>query len=394
MLYLARRCLTRRGRRKLGLSILTALSRLVPPTAIFKVTGVLPFRECSRSHLSATTYTPDQTSPTVEHHEPGSIYPHTTWTVFPVQVDDKSELIFLPKGLSSSSGHVFDQKGYLVARAAHKKRYAPELGWVPPRWRPFPEIAYFPATVASITASTQWNYYHWLFDVLPRLAMVQELWAQHDYLYLQHSRRFQKESLSLVGIDESAILNCDQCPLIRAHTLLVPCHQSTGRNKYPTWVRDKLRDWFLPKADSHGPRRRLYLGRSKEHGRRISNEDEIFSYLATLDFEYLLPERLSFLEQVRAFRDADFVVAAHGAGLANIVFCDPGVGLIELFPRETKYTYYKISQLLNLNYFYVRTPGPPNRIMSRSDYYIPLEDLKQTLKLADIPSCPTSVLSD
>lgn len=392
MLYLVKRYMTSSGRRKLGWSILNRLSGVISPVAVFKITGIFPLRARSRSPLRVTPYTPVQDSAPPEHHEPGSIYPQTNWSVFPVQIDDTSELISIKGGVVTSSGHVFDNRGYLVEQAVHKKRYAPEPGLVPRPWRPFRDIPRIPGTVSSVTASTQWNYYHWLFDVLPRLAMLEDLKAEYDLLYLQNSKRFQKESLSVIGIDNSAILSCEDWPLIRADTILIPCHQSTGRAKYPKWVRDKLRNWFLPIAGEPGPARRVYIGRSKQHGRRIDNEDEIFHYLATLGFEYVLPEQFSFLEQVRIFRDAEYVVAAHGAGMANIVFCKPGVNVVEMFPSETKYTYYKISQLLNLNYFYVKTPGQPDNRMTRNDYHIPLSDLKQTLHLAECTTHDTRTL--
>ncbi len=39
-------------------------------------------------------------------------------------------------------------------------------------------------------------------------------------------------------------------------------------------------------------------------------------------------------EQIALFRDARLVIGAHGAGLANIVFCQPGALLYELLPSH------------------------------------------------------------
>ena len=45
-----------------------------------------------------------------------------------------------------------------------------------------------------------------------------------------------------------------------------------------------------------------------------------------------MPSTLSLNEQVRTFRNARLVVGAHGAGLTNIAFCEPGAIVYELVP--------------------------------------------------------------
>ncbi|MFC1680861.1 DUF563 domain-containing protein [Pseudomonadota bacterium] len=238
--------------------------------------------------------------------------------------------------------------------------------------------------VAAVTSSTQWNYYHWLFDVLPRLSILEDFRMDYDHLYIQNNTRFQDQTLSLVRVDKNRLLDCDTLPIIQADVLQVPCHQSTGTKYYPMWVTERLRSWFLPHLDQSNDKRRIYIARSQKNGRCLANEHEILSFLTSTGFEYILPERLSFLDQVRAFRDAEVVVAPHGAGLANIVFCSAGTKVIELFPSDTKYTYYKISQTAGLDYYFVKAPGEQNRTMSRENFLIRLEDLQQTFKLAHI----------
>ena len=40
-------------------------------------------------------------------------------------------------------------------------------------------------------------------------------------------------------------------------------------------------------------------------------------------------------DQIRAFGEADVIVAPHGAALANLAFCSPGAALLELFPAQS-----------------------------------------------------------
>jgi capsular polysaccharide biosynthesis protein len=53
----------------------------------------------------------------------------------------------------------------------------------------------------------------------------------------------------------------------------------------------------------------------------------------------------------RIFADAEIVVAQHGAGLANLVFCQPGTRVLELMPSDfVKRTYYSLSHAAGLDY--------------------------------------------
>jgi capsular polysaccharide biosynthesis protein len=53
------------------------------------------------------------------------------------------------------------------------------------------------------------------------------------------------------------------------------------------------------------------------------------------------------------------VVGAHGAGLANLLFCTPGTKVLELFaPRCVNLCYWVISNHAGLNYHYLLGEGP------------------------------------
>ena len=64
-------------------------------------------------------------------------------------------------------------------------------------------------------------------------------------------------------------------------------------------------------------------------------------------------ESLSVAEQVQLFSSAEVIIAAHGAGLTNLTFCQPGTTVLEIFPRSyIRHYYWTISTLAKLNYYY------------------------------------------
>ena len=54
--------------------------------------------------------------------------------------------------------------------------------------------------------------------------------------------------------------------------------------------------------------------------------------------------------QVALFKNADIVIAQHGAALANLVFCRPGTKVIEITPFDQKKLFLKLAKCMDLKY--------------------------------------------
>ncbi|MEJ1935317.1 glycosyltransferase family 61 protein, partial [Nostoc sp. NIES-2111] len=98
-----------------------------------------------------------------------------------------------------------------------------------------------------------------------------------------------------------------------------------------------LRDNLLPRVELGAPRRRIYLSRANQASysqRRIANEAELAAMLAARGFEVLEPGNMPFLDQVRAFAEAEVIVGAHGSAFGNLVFAQPGATVVDLMPAD------------------------------------------------------------
>jgi tetratricopeptide (TPR) repeat protein len=68
----------------------------------------------------------------------------------------------------------------------------------------------------------------------------------------------------------------------------------------------------------------------------------------------VLLESMDLNEQIALFASAKVIVAPHGSGLTNIMFCKPGTKVIELMsPNYIRHYYWAISQQLNLEHYYI-----------------------------------------
>lgn len=99
------------------------------------------------------------------------------------------------------------------------------------------------------------------------------------------------------------------------------------------------------------PEQLLFVSRGNTRLRRLVNEAELMAALMEFDFEFFLPKSNDHGSQIEAFRSARIVVAVHGAALTNLLFCQPGALVIELFPsNHIKSTYCWLAMRLGLRY--------------------------------------------
>lgn len=84
---------------------------------------------------------------------------------------------------------------------------------------------------------------------------------------------------------------------------------------------------------------------SRRDTRVLSNAPEIEALLAERGFRTVYPETLSVSDQLRLFRQAEEMVAIHGAGLAPLLYCTPDAGprcLVEILPAGHMTDVYRV----------------------------------------------------
>ncbi|MBT9393586.1 glycosyltransferase family 61 protein [Hymenobacter sp. NST-14] len=198
------------------------------------------------------------------------------------------------------------------------------------------EIAGTVCSLLSGGGAASGNYYHWLIDSLPRLHLVREaglLEAVDYFVVYDKTTSFVRETMAALGIGPERLLDVATHPHLRARTLLATSSVRGNLTHTPTWALDFLRCHLLPPPPVErrfGPR--IYISRRDAPGRRILNEPALEALLRAYGFETHVLTPYSQAEKTALFAQAQVVVAAVGAGLANLVFSPAGAQLIELFP--------------------------------------------------------------
>lgn len=115
---------------------------------------------------------------------------------------------------------------------------------------------------------------------------------------------------------------------------------------YIEYVRAALNKDIQPELPS-----KIYISRQDAATRRIDNEEALRVMLEKLGYQTVVMTRFTPAQQRALFKNASCIVAEHGASLTNLVFCNPGTSVIELFsPIKASLAYAKLSVLLNLRY--------------------------------------------
>ncbi|WP_167856316.1 glycosyltransferase family 61 protein [Hymenobacter metallicola] len=184
------------------------------------------------------------------------------------------------------------------------------------------------------------NYYHWMLDSLPRLHLVQEagLWDAIDYfLIYDRGHSFALETLRELGVRDEQIIDVKSNSHLQARTLIVTSSVRGGGRHAPRWVGEFMQRSFRP-LDTGTPARRfaplVYVTRRDASFRQVRNEAEVEAVLREYGFESYALSELNLREKVALFSGARAVVGPVGAGLVNILFCQPGTPLIEFLPRN------------------------------------------------------------
>lgn len=245
----------------------------------------------------------------------------------------------------------------------------------------FGNVRKIPGRVAVLTKLHAQCYAHWLMEVLGRLAILEALGIDFDWLYVsydkvQDGKNFIKETLAAWGIDHQKIIDpSGSFHYIQADELIVPSlpnrHVPTAGKSFVQgtslcaafchpWVVEYLRNKFLSLVQDYTPQnhlaKRIYISRRDAiNSRNFDNEQELVETLKMYDFEVYELTKLPFLDQVKLFSQAEIVIGPHGSGMTNIMFCSKTAQVIELFMARQDLVNYNIAQVLGLNYTPIKT---------------------------------------
>lgn len=216
------------------------------------------------------------------------------------------------------------------------------------------KLNFLKGNTAVLTTAGHNVYYHWLFDILPRIYLLKEanIFDRIDNFILPEIKyKFQKETLELLNFPKEKIIEIKNNQQIKSDFLFVPALPSL-LGTVNKWAVDFLRNQFLKSQNTTG-KKNLYLTRKDAIGRNIKNEKQLLELLTPLDFEVIDPADFSFTEQVNLFSEAKYIIAPHGSALSNIAFCNENCTVVDIMPPSFIIpVFWILSNKVGLKYYY------------------------------------------
>lgn len=153
--------------------------------------------------------------------------------------------------------------------------------------------------------------------------------------------------LERTGIPESKIRYLTWESTYVAETLYAPTFPGL-RRQYSSLATDYLRSLYPPERP---PARRLMVTR-EGFARNPRQAAQLEAAAVAAGFELYDP--MTSPDQAADFRDAQIVIGVSGSALTNIVYCQPGATVLEIFSDSHPYGYYySLSGAARLRYGYL-----------------------------------------
>lgn len=87
------------------------------------------------------------------------------------------------------------------------------------------------------------------------------------------------------------------------------------------------------------------------YNKRHYNEDEVFHFFEKNGFVGVYPDKMTLLQQIQLFKNADFIVGPSGSSWANLIFAKPYTKAISWLPESAKFfdTYSSLAGMFNID---------------------------------------------
>ncbi|PID60234.1 MAG: hypothetical protein CSB44_10895 [Gammaproteobacteria bacterium] len=208
-------------------------------------------------------------------------------------------------------------------------------------------------------------YYHFVMELLPRLGLLEANGIAIDdidhFLMRRITGRWQLALLEELGIGRERIVETHKRPWLRCdrllHADLNGCINLGMHRFVVEWLQQRFPgrndlslDSILGRRLPHDEELKLYITRPQGVRRGVENETALVAMLEDAGFITLPMEGLTPFQQAALLARVDVLMSPHGGALTNMIWCRPGIRVVELLSRHVFPYYYGLSALCGHRY--------------------------------------------
>ena len=181
-----------------------------------------------------------------------------------------------------------------------------------------------------------YSYYHFVINILPKLYYISNHSQYENYPWIIDARAYKnfKEIIEIFNIHKNKVICINQNVAYRVKKLVVASncvwydryiqeqfYKDVG-HRYDSEAIRYVREVCLESIKEDKIIEKVYVSRTKlpEDRKRLENEEEVEQLFHKYGFISVYPEELSFIEQVKLFRNVKVFAGVAGAAFTNMIF--------------------------------------------------------------------------
>jgi hypothetical protein len=200
------------------------------------------------------------------------------------------------------------------------------------------------------------NYSHWLTDHLTMVDVYLDYYKGTGIKIAlpDNLSGFARRAVQIMGVEEKDILWVGSRALKFSDLRYLSTFSFDQIPHRFSKAVDRLLNNLGIARDPALATRNIFISRRDATARPFLNAQELEDLMVELGYEIFVTGEMTLEQQIETFSQAKVVIGAHGAGLINAVFCQPGATLIEIFPEYMLQPHFwTAASIRNVNYGYV-----------------------------------------
>jgi capsular polysaccharide biosynthesis protein len=190
-------------------------------------------------------------------------------------------------------------------------------------------------------------YAHWLLEDVPRFIELLSLEEEIGLLVSPSAAKYTYDFLEILNLKPNLV---SEVARVEFGTFISAPSVGEIPSKSDIEILRGFSKTQVIQSEIISQPKYIYISR-RRNSRSLNNERDLEIKLSNLGFSILYLQELSLHKQILVFKSAKIIVGPHGAGLANMVWCENDPLVIEIFKESlTNRAFLYLSKLLPVRF--------------------------------------------
>ena len=206
--------------------------------------------------------------------------------------------------------------------------------------------------------------------MLPKIYIINKIYDldYFNFFYLPEIKfEYQIKTLRILKIPKEKILSSKKIKFFNTDEIIF-CEHPYFKKKFwwnnyktiPDWIVNlNVKKFKTPSKKNKLNYKKIFIDRGDTNHphNQIFNIDEIYKIIKHHNFKIIKLAKKNFNYQINIFRNTEIILAPHGSGLKNIIYCKKKTKIIELKEKKfsNNYLYQRLSRICKLNHISINS---------------------------------------